>query len=294
MFAYHFTWDLAHFGFIAAGAPFSPGFRLFSHAIASTFLFLAGVSLVLARREPFEWTRYFVHLARIAAAAGLVTAASAILFPSGLIFFGILHCIVLAIALATPCLFLPPIAALMAAAIVALMPFVLRSTLFDHPALLWVGLGTFAPTSNDYRPFFPWAAPTLLGMGVALLAARRRVSQPPQSGQPWATLRLLRFGGRHSLAIYLLHQPVFFAMLWLAASLFPPQPAAADIGFTTHCETACRGSGGRSEACRRSCGCAARDMRALGLWDKLAANTLDPAERTILSGVVQDCLRRGP
>ncbi len=50
MFAYHLTWDLADFQYIDARAPFSPQMRLFSHAIACSFLFIAGLSLALARQ----------------------------------------------------------------------------------------------------------------------------------------------------------------------------------------------------------------------------------------------------
>jgi len=51
MFGYHLTWDLAHFGYVDPQTPFSPEMRLVSHLIASAFLFIAGASLVLARRH---------------------------------------------------------------------------------------------------------------------------------------------------------------------------------------------------------------------------------------------------
>ena len=62
MFGYHLTWDLADFGFIDSGVPFSPAFRLYSHVVASAFLALAGASLVLARRLPFQWRVWTRHI----------------------------------------------------------------------------------------------------------------------------------------------------------------------------------------------------------------------------------------
>ena len=290
MFAYHFTWDLASFGFIARTVPFSPGFRLFSHVVASTFLFLAGFSLVLAQSTPFRWDRWRRHIATIAAAALLVTLASALLFPEGLIGFGILHCIALALLAATPFLFLPPAVAVAAAVAIAALPILVQSSVFNSAGLVWIGFGTIEPSSNDFRPFFPWAAPAFVGLAIAAFAKQSSVlSRFDLYGAESAIGRPLRWGGRHSLAIYLVHQPIFLGALSAVAFLFSPD--AGHRRFVEPCIARCTASGGIAENCRPVCACTSREMEALDLRDRAVADRLDEAEKLIQSRVTQACLR---
>lgn len=292
MFAYHLVWDFAHFGYMDARTPFSPDMRLFSHVIASSFLFISGLSLALARRRPFDWRVYWMRLALIAGAAALVTAASWLLFPDALIFFGILHCIAAASLLALPFLFLPWPAALAGGALAAALPQFVTSRAFDTPALMWSGLGVAIPVSNDFRPLLPWAGALLFGLAAGLAMQRhggfnilRRVSGSS------APARLLAFGGRHSLAIYLVHQPVFFALLTASVWAFGPPAPPDERPFRQACERECAASGVAVEQCRRSCACTAQTFKRLNLWNKLRAGQLDSAEQTILSRVARDCLK---
>jgi len=93
MAAFHLIWDLGNFGYIDRDFPYSPSVKLFGHAIAIAFLFIVGVSLVVARSRGAGpqafWRRFFL----IAAAAGLVSLGTYIAFPQAFVFFGILHCI---------------------------------------------------------------------------------------------------------------------------------------------------------------------------------------------------------
>ena len=294
MFAYHFTWDLAHFGYIDAHVPFSPGMRLFSHVIACAFLFIAGASLVLARGAPFNWRSYWRRMVMIAAAAAAVSVASRLLFPDGLILFGILQCIWTASLIALPFLFLPWPAALVATLVAVALPFVFISAGFNTPALVWTGLGTLEPVSNDFRPLLPWSAALLAGVAAMAFAAPRGATAllaRVRGGS--APARALAFGGRHSLLIYLVHQPVFFALLSASVWAFgPPGEAADEIPFRASCERQCVNSGAPGEICVRACACTAGQMKSLNLWDRLAQNGLDDAEKSILSRVARECVSR--
>ncbi len=291
MFGYHLTWDLADFGMIGQGAPFTPGFRLYSHVVASAFLGLAGVSLVLARRPADDWPAFTVHIARIVAAAALVTLASWFLFPDGLIFFGILHCIAAALIVAVPFLYLPWFASLLAALAIIGVATTVRDPFFDHAALVWTGIGTVEPSSNDFRAFFPWAAPVLIGVGLMMLGVAHGL-RPwlAQFGGRDPVSRSLAFGGRHSLAIYLIHQPVFFGLLSVAALGLGPAQSPVERAFADRCEAQCSESGAPATICTRACACTARDMHTLNLWDRMIANALDEAEKKILSRVAQRCV----
>jgi len=88
---------------------------------------------------------------------------------------------------------------------------------FNAPALLWIGLGTRAPRTEDWVPLLPWLGVMLLGMAAAgaLLARRPAVL----GGAVPAAVRPLAWLGRHSLAFYMLHQPVLIALVAAAAWL---------------------------------------------------------------------------
>ncbi|HMN72951.1 MAG TPA: heparan-alpha-glucosaminide N-acetyltransferase [Rhodoblastus sp.] len=293
MFAYHLTWDLADFDYIDARAPFSPQMRLFSHVIACAFLFIAGLSLALARRDPFDWFGYRRRIALIAGAAALVTAASWFLFPQAIIFFGILHCIAAASVLALPFVFLPWPAALAAGVALFALPFFVQSPAFDAPALIWTGLGVRIPTSNDFRPLLPWAGALLVGLGVGLFTRDRggfdALRRIPGTSLP---ARLLAFGGRHSLAVYLIHQPVFFALLSASVWAFGPPAPADEQPFRRSCEAQCLSNGAGAKQCRRGCACTAQTLKRLHLWDRLRAGVLDDGEKALLTRVARDCIGR--
>ena len=55
MAVYHFGWDLEFFGYMDAGTTVTGGWRLFARAIATSFLFLVGVSLFLAHEKRIRW-----------------------------------------------------------------------------------------------------------------------------------------------------------------------------------------------------------------------------------------------
>jgi uncharacterized membrane protein len=87
---------------------------------------------------------------------------------------------------------------------------VFSSSRFDTRALGWIGFMTHKPMTEDYVPLFPWTGVLLLGiaLGHALVKNRFAVLEPLARAP-----RMLRFLGRHSLAVYLLHQPLLIGVL---------------------------------------------------------------------------------
>ncbi|HTS22398.1 MAG TPA: heparan-alpha-glucosaminide N-acetyltransferase [Casimicrobiaceae bacterium] len=212
MVAYHLAFDLAWFRVIQADFNHEP-FWLASRALIVTiFLALVGVSLVLASRahrgpEPF-WRR----VALIAGCAILVSIASYVTFPQSFITFGILHAIAVSSILARPLVRRPRIALALGIAIIVLgttvhLPF------FDQPWLNWVGMMTHKPATEDYVPLFPWLGVVLLGIpaGHAVLARPARVAAMGARAPRW-----LAWLGRHSLLIYMAHQPLIVGLLRVA------------------------------------------------------------------------------
>lgn len=211
MIVYHTVFDLQLFGHLPPGTATSAFWRPWAQATAGSFLFLAGLSLYMAHADGVRWRAYGRRMGRLIAAAGLITAATYASDPGSFIFFGILHAIAAFSLLGVPLLRAPrPVLAGVALGLLVLGPS-LTHPVFQHPALLWTGLSPRVPYTLDFEPLFPWAGPFVAGM----LAARLLPLAALRAGQPHGrATRVLCWGGRHSLAIYLLHQPVLLALIW--------------------------------------------------------------------------------
>ena len=127
MAIYHFTWDLEFFGYVPPAMTAVGGWKLFARCIASSFLFLVGVSLFLGHARGIRWKGFLRRLAMVAGAALAITLVTYIAVPTGFIFFGILHQIALASVLGLAFLRLPAVVTLLAAAAVIAAPHYLRS-----------------------------------------------------------------------------------------------------------------------------------------------------------------------
>lgn len=216
MAIYHFTVDLEMFGVVAPGTTVSGLWFWFARLVAGSFLFLSGVSLCIAHGAGIRWPAFLRRLAVIAAAAGAITLATMLAMPDAYVFFGILHSIALCSVIGLAFLRAPLPLTLLAAGFALAAPHYLRAAAFDAPYLAWLGLSTSVPRSIDFEPIFPWLGPFLLGIAAARRATSAefiaRLAGPAAQG--W--LRALAWPGRHSLAIYLIHQPILFGSIWLA------------------------------------------------------------------------------
>jgi uncharacterized membrane protein len=213
MAAYHFCFDLRWFGYAQWDFEHDPRWIAARSLILGSFLLLAGVSLVLASRRADASRAFVRQVARIAAAALVVTIASYFAFPRSFIWFGVLHAIAVSLLLARPLVAHPRAALALGAAVVA-AGVAWSSPAFDAPPLRWIGFMTHKPVTEDYVPLFPWAGVLLLGipLGHALLQRGPGVLAP--FGRLPAGLAWL---GRHSLLVYLVHQPVLVGLLWLVS-----------------------------------------------------------------------------
>jgi len=288
MFAYHLSWDLAYFGFVAPGLPFTPGLRALSHAVAAAFLGLSGASLAIAHCGGFRVAAFARRFARIAAAAALVSVVTWLAAPQTPIFFGILHCIAVSALLCAPFLSTPPVVALASGALAVAAPFFLQSASLDSPALIWLGLGDAEPATLDWRPLFPWAGAALLGMAAARFALSR--GGAPTSNQPQGrAASALALAGRHSLTIYLVHQPVMLGLLFLLAQASGVSEMREREAYLRTCRPACVEAGGEIDACARACDCVAAKAGNAGLLSKLVSHVVGDAEKSQLTQMVQAC-----
>lgn len=288
MAIYHFTWDLEFFGHVEAGLTAHGGWKVFARSIASSFLFLAGVSLFLAHGEAFHRKPFLKRLLQVAGAAAAISAVTYVAVPDGFIFFGILHQIALASLLGLAFVRLPWVVNLAVAAFFVAAPHYLRSAFFDHPAWWWVGLSSANPRSNDYVPLFPWFGAVLAGIAAARLARDTglldRLGRLPAGA--WS--RPLRLAGRHSLAVYLIHQPVLIACVWAFSQVFPAPQEAREVRFMRTCERQCaeiRDAG----FCPRYCACMLDAIEAEGLADAVFAGGATAELQSRLEGLAGMC-----
>lgn len=215
MIVYHFCFDLAFNGWLIADFGNDPRWIWFRTPILGSFLFIAGLSLGLARARGHPGAPFWRRVAIIAGAAGLVSLGSYLMFPESYIFFGVLHAIALMSILARPVLRWESWTMLLGLAVLVLGVSVQHS-LFDQPPLQWVGMMTFKPRTEDYVPIFPWFGLMLMGAGAGAWIARL-----PRWADRFGTwtapisLGWIVWLGRHSLAVYLLHQPIMLGAMLL-------------------------------------------------------------------------------
>jgi uncharacterized membrane protein len=216
MVAFHLVFDLQMFGLLPYGTTAEPFFYWHARIVAGSFLALSGVSLWLAHGTIIRWPAFWQRWIRLAGAAALVTAATYAAFPDFFVYFGILHCLALSSLVGLAVLRLPALAIAAIGLAIIVASYHLASPAFNAPALRFLGLATEPALTVDFEPIFPWVGPFLLGLAAGKLASRLNLW--PQIALPSTRLtRALAWPGQHSLAVYLLHQPVLLGLIWVVA-----------------------------------------------------------------------------
>ncbi len=212
MIVFHAAFDMKLLGMLDF-EPYGWPLIIFVRAIQFLFLGLVGVSVALSSRGMRGQVKRGVW---IFSAGMLVSFATRVLFSEDFVKFGVLHFI--GIVVPVVALFKGrPIAALgMAGVSFALGEYFLGISVESG----WLfPLGLLAPgfSSLDYFPVFPWLAVPLVGLvvGEYLYGGRK-----PSRLEALGTVPGLASMGRHSLAIYLLHQPILYFSLWGLSSFY--------------------------------------------------------------------------
>lgn len=223
MICYHFLFDLAFFGVISLDV--SSGFLwFFARMTASTFIFLMGVSLTLSSsRSKLSgsylhknlFKKYLIRGCRIFLYGLLITIITWIFIPQEFIIFGILHFIGIAIILAYPFLKRKYLN-LVVGIFIIFIGIYLQTLSFNFTWLMWLGFVPNSLSTVDYFPIFPWFGIVLLGIffgGILYKNYKRQFKLPDLSNNYF--FKGSAFLGRHSLVIYLIHQPIIIVVLFL-------------------------------------------------------------------------------
>jgi uncharacterized membrane protein len=220
MIAFHLTWDLILYGWIRVIMSRGP-WPWFSRIIATTFLILAGISLVISDSRTSGRGRFRKYLLRGLTIFGfglVISAVTYFMFGDDFVVFGILHLIGFSIVAAYP--FLPYrrrwIGLLLGIALLIVGSYLNRQTVL-HPWFIPLGVNERGRAMLDWYPILPWFGMPLIGVWIGhtlYTGGRRRFALPDGSCLP--VIRQLTFLGRHALLIYLVHQPILVGILLAA------------------------------------------------------------------------------
>jgi len=213
MIAFHFSYDLNYFHFVDFDFYRDPFWLNFRTLIITLFLCLVGVSLQLSTGQGLNHRRYFSRLALLIGSAMIVTIGSYLMFPKNAVLFGVLHFIALASVIGLLFRTFYWLNFLLGIGIIIL------GNLFQHewfnlPTRHWIGFMPNKPQALDYVPLIPWLGVVLIGMFLAQITKKHGLLNSDTQKRSLLT-RLLAQAGRHSLLIYLLHQPLLFAGFYL-------------------------------------------------------------------------------
>ncbi len=217
---FHFMWDLWFLRMTTQDIP-GPAWQLFARSIGGTFTFLLGVSVVLSvaafrRKQLSPWRPTLLRGLMILGCGMIITIGTYFFAGAEYVRFGILHHAGVALML---CLLFvdAPLWLILAlgVAIAGFGFFVAPGLAVDHPWLLPFGVVQRGVGMVDYYPLAPWFGVALLGVAAGRIFyadGQRRFSLPELGAA--APIAALRWLGRNSLAVYLIHQPVFLALLF--------------------------------------------------------------------------------
>jgi uncharacterized membrane protein len=145
----------------------------------------------------------------------LITAATWLFIGDGFIVFGILHFIGIAIILEYVFIRRKYLNLFLGIAFIAAGIY-LMDFRFDFYDLLWLGFTPANFYTVDYFPLLPWLGIVSFGifLGNTLYEKYVRQFKLPDLSNHWS-VKVFGFLGKHSLLIYLIHQPIIIIILYL-------------------------------------------------------------------------------
>jgi len=216
MLVSNFVTDLQFFNNYAGLAEF---WWWLARITAFLFVFLVGISLNIsyanAKKEgKANFSKFLKRGLFIFGLGLLITVITYFTIPQAYIRFGVLHLIGLSIILAYPFLKLKQGVSLWSGISLIVIGLLLSAIAVNTSAFLLIGLTPAGFASVDYFPLLPWFGVVLLGLyfGKALYKEGNRSFKLNTS---ISKLNPICFLGRNTLWIYLIHQPIFIAILYL-------------------------------------------------------------------------------
>ncbi|MFO7733965.1 MAG: heparan-alpha-glucosaminide N-acetyltransferase [Candidatus Aminicenantes bacterium] len=211
---YHLLYDLGAFVGVERFLGFttdlsSTAWRVAQNFFAGLFIVLSGTSCSLSRSNVRRGLR-------LLAVSFAITAVTYVFDPSSAVWFGILQLLAVSILVYGAAFEKAGPAACAAwgvfvLGLAAVLPLLKKGMAIRFDWLLPLGLHSPAFSSFDYFPLIPWLGVFLIGAALG-----KSVYAPQKSLLPWRLPQtFVNAAGRHSLLIYIAHQPVIMGVLYV-------------------------------------------------------------------------------
>ena len=229
MVIYHLAWDLKSFAEVYIDL-FSPFWFYFQRSIASSFVLLVGISLTVTYNRAIQKTDgtkglywKFFRRGLLVFGTGLAMGTVLRFLNVGRIDFGVLHMIGVSIILAYPFLRFRWLNLLFIAILMPLS-YYLKTIPVTTSAWVWLGITPPGYAPQDFFPLVHWFAVVLIGVFIGNSLYTKGVRQfSLRDYSAFFPFNLLGFLGKHSLLIYVIHQPILIGILMVTG--------IANLGF---------------------------------------------------------------
>lgn len=206
MIIFHFGYDLSIFGYTTYDTNADIEWRVFRAIIVSGFLLAVGMSSYLAYHRHIDKTKLIKNLLKLISVSLLISLGSYYMYPQHWVYFGIIHFVSVALPLSLLFVRRPNIALLVAGVIiVGYFGDILSLQTSWEWSVEHIGIPQH---TIDLVSFIPWFGVVLLG--IAIIHHKLLPVIPAN-----AVSRFMARMGRHSLLIYLIHQPILFSGFYL-------------------------------------------------------------------------------
>lgn len=213
MVMFHISFDLNYFHFIHIDIynHHSLHWYYFRLVIVTLFLLSVGISLVLSYENTLNRKKLIKRLIVLGGASALISLVTYFIFPHSWIYFGVLHFITLATLLGLPFIRHEYIALILGVSIILLYKF---DAISMHPIFNFIAPYLHLPhRTEDLVPLTPWFGVVLIG----IFLGKKRLFLFPLVQNSFT--QKIAFLGKHSLFIYLAHQPLFFGAIWAISAM---------------------------------------------------------------------------
>lgn len=216
MILFHVLWDLLYFQFLSIDL-YHGFWKLFQVATATLFLLIVGISAALSAKNlnfSQRLKKFSLRSAKILSLASVITLITYFFMRDNYIFFGILHLIGVSIFLSS--FFIRfKYANLIFGIVLITLGNILNQLTFSFKWLVWLGFEYNGLTTVDYYPLILWFGVVLIGifLGKTFYENDKRIfgwQQIPEN----RFFIIFSYLGRHSLVIYLIHQPILFGLTY--------------------------------------------------------------------------------
>ena len=216
MVIYHFFWDLGYFQFIEQKSIIQGLPLLIAQCIGGGFIIVSGISFKLASLSENFRPNFLKRIGVLLLICFSITLITFLLDNTRYIFFGIIHLMVSCSFIGLLLIRVKRNYFLFIIFVFSLIPSFSKIK-YDLPSYLsWLGLNHEVPFTNDFYPLFPWVSFYLFGLWVHEPLRKYIVDKNKSSPINYYKLSYiykgLRFLGKNSLPVYILHQPIFFSL----------------------------------------------------------------------------------